>query len=193
MVEFADGVSIRKKKGSKDPQIVPSSAEEGNNHRRAAQNECPQQREIEHPHEPIEATRAGGVVAQMPQVLDAIFDTSNGELQIRSLSAGLLDGQLRATGVLWTGAKHGHSEVKLELIDANSRRVGDAFGGRLPRVPGLTAAVQQQDGASGVGGHHLVAADRYAIDRERAHRAVCHKRLRFDRPQASPDSISTTA
>jgi outer membrane protein assembly complex protein YaeT len=77
----------------------------------------------------------GNVPVQRP-VLDAIYDTSNGELQIRSLSADLFEGSMRAKGVLWSGTNPGRSEVQLELTGANSHLVGVAFGAfGIPSIP----------------------------------------------------------
>jgi autotransporter translocation and assembly factor TamB len=69
----------------------------------------------------------GKVFLQNP-ALDAAFDTGNGELRIRSLSAGLFSGQLRATGILSTAAKRGRSEIKATLAGVSPRQLADAFG-----------------------------------------------------------------
>jgi outer membrane protein assembly complex protein YaeT len=69
----------------------------------------------------------GKVFLQNP-ALDAAFDAGTGELRIRSLSAGLFSGQLRATGVLSTAAKSRRSEIKATLAGVSPRQLADAFG-----------------------------------------------------------------
>ena len=77
----------------------------------------------------------GKIPLQNP-ALEAAFDTGTGELRIRSLSAGLFSGQLRAVGVLWTGAKHGRSELKTNLAGVSPRQLAEAFGASgLPSDP----------------------------------------------------------
>jgi outer membrane protein assembly complex protein YaeT len=97
----------------------------------------------------------GRVLLQRPS-LDATFDTSSGELGIRSLSAGLFAGQLRATGNLWTGAKPGRSEVKVNLAGASPRQAGEAFG--TSSFPSVPATLQLTASCSGLDWRHARAS-----------------------------------
>ena len=68
-----------------------------------------------------------GVPVRRPTA-EATIDTSTGELQIHSLSAGLFSGQLAANGRLWIGSKPGRSEWNARLNGIVPRQAAAAFG-----------------------------------------------------------------
>jgi outer membrane protein assembly complex protein YaeT len=97
----------------------------------------------------------GNILIRRP-ALDATFNTSNGEVRIRSLSAGLFAGQLRATGALWTGAKPGRSELKVNLTGVSPRQIADAFG--TSGFPSVPVALQLAASCSGLDWRHSRAS-----------------------------------
>lgn len=81
--------------------------------------------------------RVGKVIVQHP-ALDAILDTSDGQLRIGAISAEIMAGEVRGTGTLWTGAKPDRSQLDLKLTGANPRQVGQALGLRELRSTPLS-------------------------------------------------------
>jgi outer membrane protein assembly complex protein YaeT len=97
----------------------------------------------------------GKVVLQRPAI-DAAFDTASGELRIRSLSAYVFSGKVRATGALRTDANRGRSEVKVNLAGVNLRQVGDAFG--ASGLPSNAAALELTASCAGLDWRHARAS-----------------------------------
>jgi outer membrane protein assembly complex protein YaeT len=97
----------------------------------------------------------GKVVVQHP-LLDAAFDTGTGELRIRSLTADLFAGRLRATGTLWTGGNHGHSNMNVALAGVSPRQMAEVLG--ISGFPQSPAEVQLKASCTGLDWRHAAAA-----------------------------------
>jgi outer membrane protein assembly complex protein YaeT len=89
----------------------------------------------------------GKIVAERA-ALDAAFDTGTGRLRIRSLTADLFGGRLRAEGTLRTGEKHENSDLTVALAGVNPRQIGELLG--APGLPTGPAELQLNGSFAGL-------------------------------------------
>ena len=97
----------------------------------------------------------GKILVQRP-VLSAAFDTGTGELRIRSLTADLFAGRLRATGTLSTSENHGRSDVKVMLAGVDPRRIAEVLG--TLGLPPRPAELQLTASCAGLDWRHAKAS-----------------------------------